>query len=191
MQTAVAALEDLAVIPPDLAVMPPGPGLAATLAALELAQVPNDRMLEVLQAQYRLQCHVQARTAAVLAELGRCAGFPRPGEVRRLAVPDRFAAEESRAALCWTRRGAQDQDDLAQGVVNQRPAVFGAWLAGDIDRPRVRVFDHYLTGLSDAQVAGICRVAVPKAHGLTTGQLAALLRRMVIAVDPEAAARWY
>lgn len=175
----------------DLAVIPPGPELAVALEAIELAEVPNDRMLEVLRAQYRLQCHVQARTAAVLAEVGRCAGFAQPGEVQRLPEPERFAAEESRAALRWTRRAAQDEHDLAETIVNQRPAVFAAWLAGDIDRPRVRVFDHYLTGLNDAQVAGICRVAVPRAHGMTTGQLAVLLRRMVIAVDPDAAARWY
>jgi hypothetical protein len=184
MQTAVE-------IPDGLAVLPPGPGLAAALGTIELTQVPNDQILEVLRAQYRQLCHEQARTAAVLAEVGRCAGFPQPGEVHRLPVPERFAAEESRAALCWTRRAAQDEHDLAEAVVSQWPAVFAAWLAGDIDRPRVRIFDHYLTGLNETQVANICRVAVPKAHGLTTGQLAALLRRMVIAVDPDAAARWY
>ena len=129
--------------------------------------------------------------AAVLADVGRCAGFPEPGEVRRLAVPARFAAEESRAALCWTRRAAEDEHELAEKVIGQWPAVFAAWLAGDLDRPRVRVFDRYLTGLNDAQVAGICQVAVPRAARLTTGQLAVLLRRMVIAVDPEAAARRY
>ncbi len=184
MRTAVA-------VPEDLAVMPPGPGLAAALAAVDLARVPNDRMLELLRAQYRQLAHEQARTAAVLAEVGRCAGFPEQGEVHRLPAPDRFAAEESRAALCWTRRAAQDEHDLAEAVVRQWPVVFAAWLAGDIDRPRVRVFDHYLTGLTAAQVASICRVAVPRARGLTTGQLAVLLRRMVIAVDPDAAARWY
>ena len=177
--------------PDDLAVRPPGPGLAAALAGIDLAGVANDRILQVERAQYRQLCHEQARMAAVLSEVGRCAGFPQPGQVRRLPVPGRFAPDETRAALCWTRRAADDEHDLAEKVVNQWPAVFNAWLAGDIDRPRVRVFDRYLTGLTDEQAAGICQIAVPKAANLTTGQLAVLLRRMVIAVDPEAAARWY
>lgn len=184
-------MDTAAALPDDLAVMPPGPGLAAVLGSIEPAQVPNDRMLELLRAQYRQLCHEQARMAAVLAELGRCSGFPRPGEVHRLPEPDRFAAEESRAALRWTRRAADTEHDLAEAVVHRRPAVFAAWHTGRIDRPRVRVFDHYLTGLTDTQAADICRIAIPKAHRLTTGQLAALLRRMVIAVDPDAAARWY
>jgi hypothetical protein len=178
-------------IPDDLAVHPPGPALAAALASVELAGVPNDRILEVLRAQYRQLCHEQALMAAVVCEVGRCAGFPQPGEIRRLPEPERFAPDETRAALCWTRRAADTEHDLAEAVVNRWPAVFGAWLAGDIDRPRVRVFERYLTGLTDEHAASICQEAVPRAGCLTTGQLAVLLRRMVIAVDPEAAARWY
>jgi len=55
----------------------------------------------------------------------------------------------------------------------------------------VRVFDRHLTGLTCEQVASVCRVAVPRAAGLTTGELAVLSRLTVIAVDPEAAARGY
>ena len=38
-------------------------------------------MLELLRARYRQLSYEQARTAAVLAGVGRCAGFPEPGEV--------------------------------------------------------------------------------------------------------------
>ena len=71
------------------------------------------------------------------------------------------------------------------------PELFAAWLAGAVDRPRVCVFERYLAGLAPEQVTAICRVAVPRAPALTTGRLAVMLRRMVLAVDPEAAARWY
>lgn len=169
----------------------PGPGLSAALGVIELAEVPNDTMLDVVRAQYRQLCHEQARMAAALSELGRCAGFPEAGEVRRLPEPERYASEESRAALRWTRRAAEDEHELADKVVTRWPAVFDAWLAGVIDRPRVRVFDRYLTGLTDGQAARICQVAVPRATDMTTGQLRVLLRRMVIAVDPDAANRWY
>ncbi len=182
---------DTAVLPDDLTALPPGTGLAAALNDVDPARVPNDRMLEVLRAQYRQLCHEQARMAAVLAELGRCAGYPEPGAVDRLDVPERYAAEEARAALRWTRCAAEREHDLAETVVHTMPLLHAAWLAGAVDRPRVAVFDRFLVGLAPGQVGAICRVAVPRASKLTTGQLAVLLRRMVLAVDPQAAARWY
>lgn len=171
--------------------MAPGPALAAVLAAIPLAWVPNDQILAVQRAQYRQLAHEQARMAAVIAEVGRCEGFPPPGRVIRCAVPGPYAAEESRAALSWTRRCAEYEHDLAETVVHGLPAVFASWLAGDLHRARVVVFDRYLAGLVAEQIGAICRVAVPRAPGLTTGQLAVSLRRMVIAVDPDAAERWY
>ncbi len=179
------------VIPPGLAAVPPGPGLAAALGAVELSAVPNDRMLDVLAAQHRQLCHEQARMAAVLAEIGRCAGHPEPDVVSRLAAPERYAPEETRAALRWTRRAAEWEHDLAETVVHTMPELHAAWLAGTVDRPRVLVFDRYLTGLTPEQITVICAKAVPLAPTRTTGQLAVLLRRMVLAVDPAAAERWY
>ena len=178
-------------LPDDLAAMPPGPGLAAVLGAVDLSAVPNDRMLEVLAAQHRQLCHDQARMAATLAELGRCSGLLEPGQVARLAGLDRYAPDETRAALHWTRTAAGFEHDLAETVVHTMPALFDAWLAGALDRPRVLVFHRYLADLTAEQVTAICRKAVPRAPKLTTGQLAVLLRRMVLAVDPAAAERWY
>ncbi len=178
-------------VPEGLAAIPAGPELAAALHALPLSQIPNDRMLDVLTAQYRQLSHTQAAMAAVLTELARCPGHTTPGQIVRTDEPDRYACEETRAALRWTRRSADGEHELAESVVLGMPELFAAWSAGAVDRPRVRVFDQYLTGLSTGQVDRICRVAVPRAPRLTTGQLAHLLRRMVIAVDPDAAARWY
>ncbi|MHA6785831.1 HNH endonuclease signature motif containing protein [Pseudonocardia saturnea] len=93
--------------------------------------------------------------------------------------------------LRWTRRAAEWEHELAETVVHAMPPLFAAWAAGEVDRQRVRVFTQYLCGLPAEQVTRILAVAVPRAPRLTTGQLAVLLRRMVIAVDPEAAARWY
>jgi hypothetical protein len=177
--------------PEGLAAMPPGPRLAAALHQLELASVPNDRILDVLQAQYRQLCHDQALMTATIAEVGRCDAADTPGYVTRLDEPGRYAPDESRAALRWTRRAAEDEHDLAEAVVHGMPILFAAWLAGEVDRPRVRVFVRYLAGLTPSQIERICRIAVPKAPKLTTGQLAVLLRRMVIAIDPDATNRWY
>ncbi|WP_300018801.1 HNH endonuclease signature motif containing protein [Pseudonocardia sp.] len=184
-------MQAVAQLPDDLAAMPPGPELAAVLGAVDLSVVPNDRMLEVLTAQHRQLCHDQARMAATLAELGRCTGGTQPGQVARLAALDRYAPDETRAALRWTRTAAEFEHDLADTVVHTMPALFTAWLDGALDRPRVLVFHRYLTDLAAEQITAICRTAVPRAPRLTTGQLAVLLRRMVLAVDPAAAERWY
>ena len=175
----------------DLAVIPAGAELSAALHAVHLGAVPNDRMLDVMRAQYRQLSHEQARMAAVLVETGRCDGVPSPGAVSRSADADPYAVHETRAALRWTRAAAESEHALAEYVLGELPAVFAAWDAGLIDRARVRVFEQYLYGLDAAQVAAVCAHAVPQAPSLTTGQLAALLRRLVIAVDPDAAARWY
>ena len=156
-------------VPEELAAIPAGPELAAALHALPLSQVPNDHMLDVLTAQYRQLSHTQARMAAVLTELARCPGHTTPGQVVRTDEPDRYACEETRAALRWTRRSADGEHELAESVVLGMPELFAAWSAGAVDRPRVRVFDQYLTGLSTGQVDRICRVAVPRAPRLTTG----------------------
>jgi len=95
--------------------------------------------------------------------------------------PGRYAAEETRAALRWTRNAADAEHDLAETVVHGMPEVFDAWWAGRIDRQRVRVLDRYPTGVSAEVIERICSVAVPLAPTRTTGQLGALLRRMVIA----------
>lgn len=158
---------------------------------MDLERVPNDRMLEVLCAQYRQLAHEQARTAATIAEIGRCAEASVAGTVVRLSAPHRFAPEETRAALRFTGAAAYAEHEFSEAVVHAMPLVFGAWSAGEIDRQRVRVFHRYLGGLAPELIARVCAVAVPRAPQLTTGQLEVLLRRLVIAADPDAAARWY
>ena len=51
--------------------MPAGPELAAVLAGVDLAGVPNGRLVEVLRAQARQLAHEQARLLACLVEVGR------------------------------------------------------------------------------------------------------------------------
>jgi hypothetical protein len=96
--------------------LPPGPGLAAALAGVDLALVPNDRILGALRAQYRQLCHEQARMAAVVAEVGRCEGAVEPGAVVRLGAPERFAPGETRVALRWTRIAGAGRGGQARGA---------------------------------------------------------------------------
>src|SRR5262249_62233058 len=62
---------------------------------------------------------------------------------------------------------------------------------GHIDPAKARVFDPHLTNLPAEHVETICAALLPKARGWTTGQLAARLTRMVIAIDPDRARDQY
>ena len=64
------------------------------------------------------------------------------------------------------------------------PAVHAAFLAGEIDRPKVRVFAQHCCGLTPAQITVVCARLVAVAGRLTPGQLAVRLRRMIAGIDP-------
>lgn len=179
------------VLPDGFATMSPGPGLGAALAGIEVAEVPNDDIVEVLLAESRQLAHQQARVWAAMAEVIGRRPFARPGEVRRDAVPQIHGADEVRAALTWTRRHADRETDLAHSLVEGLPLVQHAVWAGQIDRGRAAVFAEHLADLTSEQAESICRALLPQAGRLTTGQLAARLLRMIIQVDPRHYERRY
>jgi hypothetical protein len=174
-----------------LAGLPPGPALAAALGAIDPARVPNNWLLEVLAAQSRQAAHEAARQLAVIAEIGRANPTFDDAAVDRLDRPALHAGDEVRAALSWSRRAADRECGLAEQVVHELPQVFAAFLSGEIDRVKVWVFAEHLSGLTTDQIATVCTALVPVAGRLTPGQLAARLRRMIIAVDPRHYQRRY
>src|SRR5690349_2454689 len=180
-------MEDLA----GLAGMAPGPELAAALARIDVARVPNNDLLTVLAAQARQTNHEAARLLGVIAEINRAVPTFDDTAVHRLDHPVPHAADEVRAALAWSRRAAERECDLAEQVVHHLPAVYAAFLAGDIDQPKVRVFADHLAGLTAEQVATVCTALLPVAGRLTPGQLAVRLRRLVAAIDPRHYERRY
>ena len=127
----------------------------------------------------------------MIAEIGRATPTFDDGAVDRLDRPVPHAADEVRAALAWSRRAADRECDLAEQVVHDLPQVYAAFLAGDIDRSKVRVFADHLAGLTQAQIATVCEVLLPVAGRLTPGQLVVRLRRLVAAIDPRHYERRY
>ena len=101
-----------------------------------------------------------------------------------LTHPYLHSADEVRAALAWSRRAADAETDFAEQVVFELPAVHAAFLAGEIDRPKVRVFAQHCSGLTPAQITVVCARLVAVAGRLTPGQLAVRLRRMIAGIDP-------
>jgi hypothetical protein len=171
-------------LPEGLAEMPPGPGLAAALAGIELGRVVNEEIVDLLRAQARQVAHEQARLLAAIAEVGRCRPVFTDRTIARLPLPHRYCADEIRAALAWTRRAADRQTDLAEAIVHGLPQVHAALLAGRIDQPKAAVFADHLAGLTDEQTTAVCAAVLPVAGRLTTSQIAARIQRMILAVDP-------
>ena len=174
-----------------LAGIPPGPQLAAALARIDPASVPNNHLLELLTAQFRQASHESARLLGVIAEVGRAHPTFDDGAVDRLDRPVPHAPDEVRAALAWSRRAADRECDLAEQLVHGLPQVYAAFLAGHIDRLKAQVFADHLAGLTEAQIATVCEALLPLAGRLTPGQLVVRLRRLVAAIDPRHYERRY
>ncbi|HET9116825.1 MAG TPA: DUF222 domain-containing protein, partial [Pseudonocardiaceae bacterium] len=178
-------------IPEGLAEIAPGPELASILAGIDLSRLSGFDCVRVLKAQYRQSNHERARVLAAMAEVGLCGVAPADDELRRMALPDEFSADEVRAALVLTRRAAQDQFSLGWDLVTRLPQVHAAMDDGVLDEPRARVFSDWTTELSVEQARAVCAALLPRAPELTTGQLVEQIKKLAIAVDPDWARRRY
>ncbi|HTF52893.1 MAG TPA: DUF222 domain-containing protein, partial [Pseudonocardia sp.] len=123
--------------------------------------------------------------------MGRRDPFAELDMVATLDEPARYAADELRVALAWTRRSAEATQCYADDLVFHLPQVHAALCAGRIDPAKARVFWHHLHPLAARHVESICTDLLVLAGRLTTGQLAARLARAVIAVDPDRAREQY
>lgn len=180
-------MSERVVLREDLAELPPGPALAAVLASIDRSRLNGFDLVTVLQAQARQVAHEQAQLLADLVAVAHCPpGGPDAPVVRRNEIGE-FAADEIRAALTWTRRAAEDQLSLAVAVVERLPTVHRALEAGAIDLPKTRVICDGVAALEPAVAERVVAEVIGEAPGLTTGQLRLRLRRLAIAVDPEAA----
>jgi hypothetical protein len=177
-------------IPAGLAEMPPGPGLAAALAAIDLTRLGGLDCVEVLRAQHRQTAHEQARLMAAMVEVALCGVGP-DDQLPRMTAPDAFSADEIRAALSWTRSAANTQLSLAWDLLARLPQVYAALDSGAIDVPKARVFSEWTDGLINVQARAICDRLLPDAPTLTTGQLTERVKRLAVAVDPDWARRRY
>ncbi|MGB8995603.1 MAG: hypothetical protein WCC65_09880 [Pseudonocardiaceae bacterium] len=178
-------------LPEGLALMVPGPELGALLAGIDVHAVTGADAVEVLRARARQLAHEQARLLATMVEVGLCDPDAGAGEVSRLVESPLYAADEIRAALAWTRRAADREHGFAETLVLRMPAVFTALDTGRICRSKAWVFADLCTDLTAEQVDVVGARLLPRAGGLTTGELAARIKKLVIALDPEWAARRY
>jgi len=178
----------------ELDVLGPGVPLAgfADDAHARLAALADDELIGVLRAWRRQASWAQARELAVVAELARRrpvedtppaaapGGFP--------ATISEFTADEVAMALTLTARAAGAELDLALDLA-ARPATAAALEAGQIDLPKATIITSALGPLSPTHAAAAEEQVLPRAAGMTTGQLRAALRRAVLSADPGGARR--
>ena len=120
--------------------------------------------------------HDQARMAATWPNWPACPGHTAPGQVVRSPMPDRFAPDETRAALCWTRRAADAEHEPSRDGRDShaRRCSPPGWPAISTD-PESRSSTATSPASPPNRSPRICRIAVPRAPQLTTGQLAVLV----------------
>jgi Domain of unknown function (DUF222) len=174
-----------------LAEIPPGPRLSAVLSGIDLARLSGFDCVQVLKARYRQVNHERAQLMAAMVEVGLCGPAPAGDELRRMAVPDEFSADEIRAALVLTRRAVEAQFWLAYDLITRLPDVHAALDAGLIDEPRARVLSEWTIELSAEAARALCGAVLARVPKLTTGQLIDQIKKMAIAIDPDWAQRRY
>jgi hypothetical protein len=169
--------------------MAPGPELAAVLAGIDVATVSGHDRIVVLRASQRMVSHFQAQVYDAMAaitdaveELEECSD--------PMWAPE-MAAAEIRAALCLTRRAADSELETALVLRGRLPQVRDALRSGDLDYRRAKTMLYGTTHLPDEAAQTVADTILERAGRLTTGQLAALIRRLAIQVDPDDAHHRY
>lgn len=170
--------------------MPPGPGLAAVLGTLNRARLNGHDLVVVLEARARQLAHDQAELLADMVEVGHCPPGDTDSAVTRQSEALPYAEAEIAFALTLTRVSATNQLDLARQVVERFPQLYRAMAAGLITEHKARIFSNAVTVVDDDLAHQVINKVLPEAPRLTTGQLAAKLRRL-IKLDPDAAAERY
>ncbi len=178
-------------LPPDLDAMPPGPGLAAALASVDVGRLSGHDRVVVLRAEARMEAHHAARKAEAMAAIydaleAEFAALPVPGD-----DPGEAAQAEIKVALCLTTAAAGIQLGHALSLRDRVPAVLAALAAGRIDSGRARVLVDETACLSDPAAREVVAAVIDGATGQTTTQIKRRVRRLAIAVDPAAAERRY
>jgi hypothetical protein len=132
----------------------------------------------LLQAQARMVAHWQAEMLATMVEISYCPPGDAHSPPERCDQVEEFAADEIRAALRLTRRAADTDLDLAWRLCERLPRLWEALHGGDLDLRRARVIARGVDHLGEEAARRVVDQIIGEAPELTTGQLAARIRRL-------------
>jgi hypothetical protein len=174
-------------IPRGLDTMEPGPALSGFLASIDVAKLSGHDRIVVLRAHQRMASHYAAR---VYQDMTSVVDALVDLDDNPYMAPE-WAAAEIRAALRLTRRTADSELAFALDLRRRLPRVHDALACGDIDVRRARTITSATGHLPVAVARDVVDQIIGDAPGLTTGQLAARLRRLCIETNPDNAADQY
>jgi hypothetical protein len=171
-------------VPDRLDEMAPGPVLAAFMASVDVSRLSGYDVVSVLIAHQRLASHFQA---AVYRDMIALVDVFAQDCDQPFAQACADAEAEVRVALHLTRRAAEGELSFALELHRRIPAVLEALACGAIDVRRAKVIEHHTIDLPVGVAQAIVAQVINEAPHLTTGELAALLRRLRVETDPEEA----
>lgn len=168
-------------LPSNLESLPADFRLAEILCAYESDDLSDADRVRYLKASERMVAAFQARTLQAINSVH--------DSYRALELEDAKhtydgATFELRGALRWTRRAAESELDFATDLLVRLPSVLALLHAGKIDRRRAKVIVDRTVHLSVAHARLVADEIQDEASRLTTGQLAARIRRVALEVDP-------
>lgn len=169
------------VVHPGLEGMEPGVVLAAFLSGVDVARLSDGDRVRVLKAHQRLLSHYQAQVYADMAAIGD-SYLELDAE-----FSDEAASTEIRVALHLTRRMADSEYGFAQELRDRLPTVFNMLSDGVLDVRRARTIEYGTSHLDEATARRVVDKIKDCASDLTTGQLAARIRRLCVEADPDEA----
>ncbi len=173
--------------------LPPGPSLAGWLAMTPPTALDDGALPGVAASFRRLASWAQAAELAVVAQIASRSAAADPeaevDEVGRPAVITEDATGQVSLALALSRYGAQAWTHLGVQLSWRLAATGAALAAGKIDLSRARLVAETTATLPDEVARSVEARVLPRAGELTNSQLRAVLRRAVIAADPEGAER--
>jgi hypothetical protein len=171
------------VIPDNLDEWAPGPYLAAVLSTVDSSLLSDTDRVVVLRAQQRMASHFQAKVYEAMGSV--VDSYEALNDNAELAADG--AAMEVRAALRLTRRAADSEIGFSLALRERLPRVFQALMLGLIDVRRAKTIDYGTSHLPEETARKVVDRVIEDASRLTTGQLAARLRKLCVEADPEEA----
>ncbi len=173
--------------------LPPGPELAGWLALAEPGELEDGALAGVAASFRRLASWAQAGELAVVAQIAARAAARDPkigvaGDGRPVRVP-RSACSEVALGLALSEYGAAWWTGLGVTLAWRLAATWAALHEGRIDFAQARLIAEHTAVLDQDTARAVEARVLPRAGDQTTSQLRAVLRRAVIAADPQAAER--
>lgn len=180
----IPVLDEAPVIPQWLDTKTPDMMVSAILDNIDIRQLDGHDRIKVLKARQRMASQLAARLyddmVAVVEYLDN------EWDNDNITAPE-AAAAEIRAALHLTRRTADHELALAIDLKHRLPQVWAALERGDLDPRRARTIAHGTEHLTDETAHAVVDQIIGDAPSLTTGQIAAKLRKLSIETAPEEA----